>query len=149
MSKLDVSNIYKRVPVHSQDQHFLGIKWQGVVSCDKSLPFGLRSALKLFTAVVDGLAWAMVSSGIPILLHYLENFFFCSPPNSAAAAEALRSVLPLCSEGSLSTVPRKVEGLRTIFTFFGIEIDSVIQELRLPEPKLMRLVCTLHLWANR
>ena len=135
--------------MHSQDQHLQGIEWQGVVSCDKSLPFGLRSAPKLFTAVVNGLTWSMVSSGIPILLHYLDNFFFCSYPNSAATAEALRIVVPFCSEGNLSTVPSKVEGQRTSITILGIEIDSVIQELRLPEPKLTQLVRTLCLWANQ
>ena len=148
MSKLDVSSTYRRVPVHPHDQHLLGIKWQGVVYCDKALPFGLWSAPKLFTAVADGLAWATLSRGIPVLLHYLDNFFFRSPPDSAATAVALRIAVPLCIELGLPTVPSKVEGPATCINFLGIEIDSVSQELRLLVPKLTQLVCTLYLWAK-
>ena len=125
MSKLDLSSAYRRVPVHPHDQHLLGIEWQGVVYCDKALPFGLRSAPKLFTAVADGLAWAMLCRGISVLLHYLDDFFFCSPPDSAAAAEALKIAVPLCSELGLPTVPDKLVGPATCIPFLGIEIDSV------------------------
>ena len=39
---------YRMVPVHPEDQHLLGVLWEGIVYIDKMLPFGLRSALKMF-----------------------------------------------------------------------------------------------------
>ena len=149
MYKLDLSNAYRRVPVHSEDHHLLGIKWQGVVYCDTALPFGLRSAPKLFTAVADGLAWAMACRGIRRFIHYLDDFFFCMPPVPADLPDPLRAAIPLCAELGLPVAPDKVAGPATTITFLGIEIDSVQQELRLPQPKLTRLLHTLRLWSNR
>ena len=51
MGKLDLCLAYRRVPVHPWDYHLLAMEWQGVVYYDRALPFGLRSAPELFTAV--------------------------------------------------------------------------------------------------
>ena len=139
MAKLDLKSAYRMVPVHQDDHHLLGIQWRGVVYYDKALPFGLRSAPKIFTAVADALAWAMTLRGITYLLHYLDDFFFCSPPGSPACQQALQIAIPLCSELGFPTAPEKTFGPATIITFLGIEIDSVRQELRLPQDKLVRL----------
>ena len=71
------------------------------------------------------------------------------PPASAAAAEALRVAVPLYSELGLPAAPSKVAGPSTSITFLGITIDSLKQELRLPEDKLSRLLTTLRLWSSR
>ena len=47
--------------VHPDDQHLLGILWEDGVFVDRSLPFGLQSAPKIFTAVVDAMVWAIFS----------------------------------------------------------------------------------------
>ena len=64
MVKMDLKDAYRMVPVHPHDQHLLGISWQGSIYVDRCLPFGLRSAPKIFTAVVDALAWALFCRGI-------------------------------------------------------------------------------------
>ena len=75
------------VPVHADDQPLLGMEWSGVKYIDQALPFGLRSAPKIFPAVADGLAWALACEGVQDSLHYLDDFFFCgslvSSPDSA------------------------------------------------------------------
>ena len=43
---------------------------------DRALPFSLRSAPKLFSAVADGLAWALQCEGIINCVHYLDFFFW-------------------------------------------------------------------------
>ena len=43
----------------------------------------------------------------------------------------------------------KVEGPSTSLTFLGIEIDSQLQELRLPTPKLQELLLELSRWQDR
>ncbi len=57
MAKIDLHSAYRMVPV---DQSLLCIEWKGNWYMDKALPFGLRSAPILFTAVADALAWAMI-----------------------------------------------------------------------------------------
>ena len=49
----DVKEAYRTVPVHEDDQPLLGISWQGVTYVNRVLPFGLRSAPKIFTAIAD------------------------------------------------------------------------------------------------
>ena len=60
------------VPVHAEDQHLLGVRWDGTVYIDRVLPFGLRSAPKLFSAVADALQWILHKKGIEKGLHYLD-----------------------------------------------------------------------------
>ena len=50
LAKLDIKGL---VPVHPQDRYLLGVEWGGAFYVDGALPFGLRSAPKIFTAVAD------------------------------------------------------------------------------------------------
>ena len=63
LAKFDLSNAYRILPVHPDDQPLLGVTWQGNVYMDRSLPFGLRSAPKIFNAVADVLAWILFCNG--------------------------------------------------------------------------------------
>lgn len=71
--------------MYPADQYLLGLRWQGVVYCDRALPFGLCSAPILFTGVADGLVWAMASSGVSHLLHCLDDFLFWAQCSSQCA----------------------------------------------------------------
>ena len=54
-AKLDIRQVYRNVPVHSQDRWLLGMQWQGQHYIDTVLPFGLRSAPNIFCAISDRL----------------------------------------------------------------------------------------------
>ena len=64
------------VPVHPDDRRLLGMRWHGDILVDTALPFGLRSAPKVFSAVADALLWAMHQNGVINGLHYLDDFLF-------------------------------------------------------------------------
>ena len=51
LAKLDIKNAYHIVPVHPKDRPLLGTKWQCKIFIDTILPFGLRSAPKIFNAI--------------------------------------------------------------------------------------------------
>ena len=55
LAKIDIKSAYRLVPVHPAQRKWLGMQWQGRVYVDGMLPFGLRSAPKLFNAVADAL----------------------------------------------------------------------------------------------
>ena len=148
MAKLDLHSAYRMVPVHPIDQQLLGLEWEGTSYCDWALPFGLRSAPLVFTAVADGLAWALSCRGVKNCLHYLDDFFFCGPPSLECVA-ALKVAIPTCQELGLPVAPAKVEGPSSTLTFLGIEIDSVAREVCLPKKKLLRLQNSLAVWINK
>ena len=132
IAKLDLHSAYRKVPVHPDDSYLLGIHWEGTTYLDRALPFGLRSAPKLFTAVADGYAWAISAQGFNDFMHYLDDFLFWSPPDSPRCHEALQSALQLGTALGLPAAPEKIVGPTTSLTFLGIEIDTVAQQLRLP-----------------
>ena len=84
--KVDLKQAYRQVPVHPQDQHLLVISWERSVYVDRALPFGLRSAPKIFTAVADMIAWALHMAGIRDQIHYLDDFLFLNPPPATEVA---------------------------------------------------------------
>ena len=43
------------VPLHPHDQYLLGVQWEGSTYIDLALPFGLRSAPIIFSAVADAI----------------------------------------------------------------------------------------------
>ena len=73
LAKLDIQNAYRIIPVHPDDR---GMRWQGSICLDAALPFGLRSAPKIFSAVADTLLWVMFNNGVTEAIHYLDDFFF-------------------------------------------------------------------------
>ena len=71
--KADIKEAYRMVPVHPEDQHLLGVLWEGIVYIDKMLPFGLRSVPKIFSALADAVQWILTNKGIRKGLHYLDD----------------------------------------------------------------------------
>ena len=55
LAKMDIKSAYRVVPVYPEDRLLLGIAWREQVYVDSVLPFGLRSAPKIFNAVADAL----------------------------------------------------------------------------------------------
>ena len=86
------------VPVHPDDRHLLGFEWRGQQYVDGMLPFGLRSAPKIFMAIADALEWVMRRRGVVHVDHYLDNFIVLGPPGSSECATALKTVMLTCAD---------------------------------------------------
>ena len=136
--KADIKEAYRMVPVHPNDQPLLGILWKDTVYIDKMLPFGLRSAPMIFSAIADALQWILIQQGIPTLLHYLDDFILIA--NSSSMAERQKQTLiSTCEILGVPLEPSKLKGPTTCLTFLGIEIDTVAMQVRLPKDKLRNL----------
>ena len=141
--KADLKEAYRMIPVHPHDQVLLGVEWDGAIFTDMALPFGLRSAPKIFSAVADALQWILVHKGIKTILHYLDDFILVA--SSLAEANAQKKILlATCSALGVPLEPTKLEGPSTCLTFLGIEFDTVALQLRLPVDKLSRLKTELN-----
>ena len=149
LAKLDLESAYRIVPVHPQDRHLLGMQFDGELYVDTALPFGLRSAPKIFTALADGLLWIMTRHGIQAALHYLDDYIFFGTPDTSECAEALKLALQLCEQLGVPVSKLKVEGPATILAFLRILLDTVAMELRLPEEKLRRLKSLIQQWKTK
>ena len=66
LAKVDIKSAYRIMPVHPEDRPLLGMQWKGELYVDTCLPFGLRSAPRIFTAVADMLEWCAKDTSVPL-----------------------------------------------------------------------------------
>ena len=145
---LALQEAYRAVPVHPADQPKLGVNWNGVTFVDRALPFGLRSAPKLFSALSDGFMWALHQKGMQHALHYLDDFLILGQANTQTCQESLAIALSLCDQVGLPVAPEKTEGPTTKLIFLGIELDTQSMQLHLPPEKRMRLLAAMAHWTG-
>ena len=100
-------------------------------------------------AVADAMAWALHSSGIQYLLHYLDDFLFVGPPGSQDAAIAGQVATAVFHELGMPVAVHKTEGLATQVTFLGFQVDTLACQLRIPDDKLACLQDLVHEWCNK
>ena len=148
MAKIDLQNAYRILPIHPDDRKLLGVRWNGRVYVDAALPFGLRSAPKIFKVFADCLMWVMQQEGIQHVIHYLDDFLFAGHPATGECAASLAKALEVCTQLGMPVAPHKIEGPSTKLTFLGIEIDSQEAKLRLPEQKLLALRSEIVRWRG-
>ena len=79
MAKVDIKSAYRTVPVHPQDWWLLGMKWEGALFVDTTLPFRLRSAPKIFMALADAAEWIFKRRGVQFCIHYLDDYLVIRP----------------------------------------------------------------------
>ena len=63
MAKFDIKRAYRLLPVNARDRRFLELKWNKEYFIDLALPFGLRSAPKIFTRFADVLQHILQRGG--------------------------------------------------------------------------------------
>ena len=149
LAKMDIEAAYRLIPVHPQDRPLQAVQWDGLIYIDPMLPFGLRSAPKIFNAVANALEWCARDRGIQHIFHYLDDFVVVGPPETPCCGEAMATLLEVCATLGVPTAEHKRDGPTTCLTFLGIEVDTLAGELRLPTDKLQRLQTMLHEWGDR
>ena len=98
MAKFDVASAYRNVAIHPQGRSLLGMRWRGKYYLDMALPFGLRSAPYIFTAIADVVEWILTHNyGVTFLRHYLDDFMTLGPPDSPVCHNNLQACIRLCS----------------------------------------------------
>ena len=81
VAKMDIRQAYRNVPIHQSDRPLLGMLWQGETFADATLPFGLRSAPLIFSAIADALWSRWAWSGLPTTLMILSLWELPAPMN--------------------------------------------------------------------
>ena len=98
---------------------------------DKVLPFGLRSAPKIISAVVDAVQWILHNNGIQKGLHYLDNFILVVE-NLQLAEKQKDILLSIFGKLNIPIEQSKLKEPLPCLTFLGIKVDTVSLQLRLP-----------------
>ena len=109
MAKINIKHAYRNIPVHPMDRPLLGMRWKGASFIDVALPFGLRSAPLLFTAVADALQFIMVRRGVRWVAHYNDDFITLGSPGSTTCVENVWLMHITCDELGFPVEPSKDE----------------------------------------
>ena len=72
-SSIDLTDAYFHVPLHPHFRKYLRFVAQGVAYQFRALPFGLATAPRIFTKMVEPLAQFLHAQGI-IMYHYLDDW---------------------------------------------------------------------------
>ena len=149
MAKIDIEHAYRNVPVHPSDRHLLGMKWRDQLYVDTTLPFGLRSAPKIFTAIADALEWVFLHQGVTQSRHYLDDFLTMGKTESDECTKNLALIRKVCDGLGVPLKLSKIEGPSPTLSFLGICLKTINMEIRLPDEKLSQLLILLAEWRSR
>lgn len=149
LAKIDVRSAFRIIPIHPADRHLLGIAWKDKVYIDAALPFGLRSAPKIFNAVADALEWIVRYQGVDYVWHYLDDFIMAGQGGSDECMKSLQTILSLCQLLGIPLAEDKLGGPATLLGVLGIEFDTDLLVLRLPPEKLARIQELLKVWSRK
>lgn len=80
LTKTDVKNAFRIIPVSPSDYHLLGMEWQCFYYFDKCMPMGCSSSFKTFELVSTALEWvAHKHLRIDYIIHLLDDFLIIAP----------------------------------------------------------------------
>lgn len=146
LAKVDISHAYHNIP---QDRRLLGMAWEGALFVDTTLPFGLRSAPKIFCVVSDTLEWVLYHEGISSCFHYIYDFLTVGSPSSSQCRQNLVLLQSVCHRLGVPLAADKIEGPATVLTFLGIELDTQNMIVQLPRDKLEHLQSLVAQWLDK
>ena len=149
LAKIDIQSAFRLLPVHPEDRHLLTMSWKGELYIDHCIPFGLRSAPKLFNILADLLSWTAQDAGVSYLIHYLDDYLTMGPPQSQVCQRNVDIFTSLCKDLGVPLATDKLEGPTTSLSFLGIILDTCRMEIRLPTDKLSRMQGMLKAWLSR
>jgi len=149
MAKVDIKHAYRNIPIHPADRVLMGMMWEGGLFINTALPFGLRSAWKIFNAVADAVEWIAKQHGVTFIIHYLDDFLQVGRPALEECEAALSALLQVFERLGLPVALEKLEGPSPRLTFLGFVVDSLRMEVCLPQQKLRELLDLLRQWLGR
>ena len=154
MAKADIASAFTLVPIHPDDYHLLGFKWDNSYYYYKTLPQGAGSSCFIFERISTALQWILQTKiGIGQMVHYLDDFLFISN-SQIANQKSLQIFKALCDDIRIPINNSKTEGPTRDLIFLGIRLNSTnftaslpVQKVRqyteLMESFLKRKTCTL------
>ncbi len=139
LSKADITDAFKVMPLHPSQWHLFGVKWREKMYFAVRLTFGCRSSPKIFDTLSEALCWILLNNcKLPFVLHLLDDFllidFPCAKPDHAISTlkDTFKNLgVPLSEE--------KTSGPFKAIEFLGIKLDTVLMQASLPLEKLNRI----------
>ena len=136
LSKVDIEAAFCIAPVHPNDWHLLGMKWNGQYYFDRRLSMGSRSSPHNFDTIGQAVECIChVSYLVEIIEHLLDDFIAVEPSDSPP----LQVIKFVFQKLGIPLAEDKVFGPTTCLNFLGITLDTLLMNARLPQDKVEKL----------
>lgn len=140
LSKCDIEDAFRIICVHPSDHYLLGFTWNHYFYYDRCLPMGASSSCQIFEKFSCALQWIMETKYQAAgMSHIIDDFLFVGPAGSNKCFEDLSKFLKLCQSLGVPIKEEKTIFPTTALTIYGIEVDSIKMESRLPVEKLLKI----------
>lgn len=135
MSKLDIREAFRIVPIHPSDWKWLGMRIDDTYYVDTALPMGCSTSCSIFQSITRSLCW-MARQRMPdmTIFGYLDDFLIVSSDETAAVRH-LEGFQHLCNILGVPLADEKTVGPTMRLTFLGIGIDTLQCTLFLDDDK--------------
>ena len=143
MAKVDLSCAYRVVPIHPDCYQATGIHWTfsgnevPTFMIDARLPFGASKSPAIFQRLSSSVTRMMARRGYTVI-SYLDDFLVIEETHEKCY-QGYQILLELLQNLGFHINWKKVAEPAQKMTFLGVEIDSVSQQLSLPQEKLQEV----------
>ena len=143
LAKLDLKSAYRHVPLHPSNYEATGLAWTFAGDStptylyDCKLPFGSSKSPEIFNRLTQAVTRIMARRGHTILA-YLDDFLIIADTEQDCRDAYLQLIDLLHELGFNINWNKAVEPCQNL-TFLGIEINSVLRQLTLPDSKLCEM----------
>jgi len=137
LSKTDIVDAFRLIPIRPIDYPKLGIKFNGLFYYDKVLPQGCGSSCRIFSAFSAAIKHIHLSLSPSLsTVHLLDDFLFVSHTETQNLF-AQNLFKDICSFIGIPLSAKKTTLPSTVCTFLGVELDTHNRCARLPQEKLL------------
>ena len=136
MMKRDLKSAFRHIPISPCDYWLLLFEWEGKFYVDMFLPFGLRTAPRIFNYFAEALHWVLETLKEWNVTHYLDDFLVVFPANTDITSYSQQFDDILETFDLSKATEKDSQGCTVIH--LGFEFDSINMEVRLPENKKTR-----------
>ena len=146
LMKCDLKRAYKQIQVDPRDWNFLGMKWQGKLYFDMTMPMGLRSAAMCCQRLTNAITYIMRSHGFD-LVAYLDDMVTAECWEQAGACfSTLREVI--ATMGAVEAESKAVSPC-TRMNFLGICFNTELLTMEVPQERISECMSLLVEWLKK
>ena len=147
ISKGDIKNAFRILPVSKFDYRLLGFHWAGGFFFDKCLAMGASSSCKSFEELSTSIQWILKDKfNVPFVSHIIDDFIFLSEKDSNVCKNSLQAFIALADSIGLPLNLNKTVQPTTCAELHGILVNTEEMVMSLPPEKVekgLKLIDTL------
>ena len=123
ISKGDLEDAYRTVPISPLDYHKLGFSFQDKFYFDCALPMGASSSVRIYESFSKALQWILQEKfSVQFVSHIIDDFIFVGPSNSYICEGGLKKFLCCVISLTFQLNPPKLFGLQPVHLFMALKL---------------------------